>query len=187
MDVPYSSPSGTQRTNGHYQDENAAKSAFDAFIESTGVFAIYKEVWGNYQYSPAEKENKNPRIDRILCPLPGKWESLPFGLVGVEIKRSHTKIGPPLSQCLDYKQASFKLNSSVPVRVLLDYVFLFPCEKTENEAGSFTAQNRIGTVRHNSYFDSFDFFSGNQLVFRVFRDGRVEVRPLRAGKRRGSR
>ncbi len=115
-------------TCGEYALEVDSAKAFDAAVEQSGLFKIWCEVPGELLQPLPGKKEKDFRIDRILCPAEklraAGWTK---GLIGVELKRSGEKVGPPLSQCLDYLRAAWTLPSGV--RVLIDYCFLWPLQK----------------------------------------------------------
>ena len=186
------SPNETQLTCGSYGYEKDAEAAFDAVAEQSGLFTIYKEVPGVFIQPPAFKNHKGKlRLDRVLIPKPklrdAGWTQ---GVIGVEIKRSGQKIGPFISQMLDYMRCVWI--SPIGVKVILDYCFLFPAEKTHNEIASILAQNRIGTacLRYalgNEYY-RLQFFCGEQSrLYYYINEDKIEVKNLSFGKKAGSR
>lgn len=186
------SPYDTQLTCGSYQYEAEACAIFDQTVEESGLFGVHKEVGGVFVQPPHFKNYRGKlRLDRLLIPkrklMDSGWTG---GAIGVEIKRSGTKIGPPLSQMLDYMRVA--LVPPFGVKLLLDYCFLFPADKTHNEVASIMAQNRIGTAcikypPHNEHH-RLQFFCGEQsrLIYYIKQD-RLEIGNLSFGKKAGSR
>ena len=182
----------TQITNGAYKQESQACDQFDAAAMRTGLFIVHREVCGSYLFTLPEKTTSGAcRIDRILEPteklITAGWGQ---GMIGVELKRSDKKIGPVISQLLDYKKAAWKLpNGSL---VILSYVFVYPAEKAHNEPASIMAQNRIGTgsldYAPTSEWHRLSFFCGEQGVLaHYFNTDRTVIRNTDMGRRAGSR
>ena len=179
-------------TSGNYADEKEACSAFDGATERSGLFKIWKEVNGEMIQAPPGNNIKTAyRIDRVLVPTQKLRDSgWSKGLIGVEIKRSNIKAGPPLSQMLDYLRCVW--NSPGNIKVMLDYVFLFPLEKTAGTIASIMAQNRAGSCSlrypEQSEWRRLEFFLGEQKLITHYQNAdRVEIGNLVVGNRTGSR
>jgi hypothetical protein len=182
----------TQRTNGSYERETASCEGFDDAVLRTGLFRVHREVHGSYLFILPEKNTAGAcRIDRILVPTEkltkAGWDQ---GLVGVELKRSEKKLGPLVSQMLDYKRACWSLPGGA--QAVLSWVFLFPCARTHNELASLMAQNRVGTCSldypESSEWHQLSFFCGEQSVLVCYlNQDRVEVKNTDLGRRVGSR
>ena len=55
-------------------------------------------------------------MDRVLVPMRKLKEAgWSYGVIGIEAKRSDIKIGPAISQCLDYGRSLFELAGGVRV------------------------------------------------------------------------
>jgi hypothetical protein len=169
---------------GRFENEGAACAELDKRLEQSGLFArIYKEVSGDYIATRPGREKKGCRIDRIL--VPGKelrargWNHT----IGVEAKRSGLAIGPAIAQSIDYTWAVFDCG---PVKLYLDYIFLWPLHKQSGPIQSVMAQNRIGECRMNNYSVVY-FYVGNRTVIRLEKEGRLTVENTAAGNKRGSR
>ncbi len=107
-----------------------------------------------------------------------------YGVIGIEAKRSDIKIGPAISQCLDYGRSLFELAGGV--RVWLDWVFLWPLDKQHEALASVMAQNRVGS--RSGTTGLLDLFVGEGRVLQVGHDGSIDVgRGVTYGKRAGSR
>ena len=143
------------------------------------------------QLQPGNNIKQAYRIDRILVPTQKLYDSgWTKGLIGVEIKRSKIKAGPPISQMFDYLRCVW--NSPKNIKVMLDYVFLFPLEKTAGTIASIMAQNRAGScsLRYGeaSEWRRLEFFIGEQKVLTHYLNtDRVDIGNLIVGNRTGSR
>ena len=179
-------------TSGEYWTEEDSCEAFDAAVSRSGAFELWREVSGEcIQPLPGDNIKKVYRIDRVLLPTDKLREAgWTKGLIGVEIKRSKVKAGPPLSQMLDYQRCAW--SSPKNIKVHLDYVFLFPLEKTMGTIASLMAQNRVGTCfldnREDSEWHRLAFFLGEQKVVACYLNKEViEVGNLNVGSKTGSR
>jgi len=179
-------------TAGEYWTEEDACKAFDAAVSRSGAFKFWREVTGEcMQPLPGNIIKNKYRIDRVLLPTDKLREAgWTKGLIGVEIKRSKVKAGPPLSQMLDYQRCAW--SSPKNIKVHLDYVFLFPLEKTMGTIASLMAQNRVGTCfldnHEQSEWHRLAFFLGEQKVVVCYLNkGVIEVGNLNVGSKTGSR
>lgn len=179
-------PNGST-TTGKFRDEADAWRAFDERVELSGAFAIHREVEGDYVQPRPFTELKRARIDRILVPKQKAFDAgWRYGILGVEGKRSGEKLGPPLSQSLDYARCVFKLLPSGFLVYPL-WVFLYPMERQSGPVESVMAQNRIGTAEF-SFSRSLLFNAGTcSGVIHIAPDGSVFTRPIECGNKRGSR
>jgi hypothetical protein len=183
----FSTGKSSETTTGNYSTEEEACIAFDEAIAKTELFKSYKEVCGFYLYYPHFKhQDKCPRIDRILIPLPkltnAGWCA---GAIGVEIKKSGVKLGPVISQMMDYMRATWRLSPS-NVSVMLDFCFVFPSEVIGNNLGSLLSQNRIGQVSLKHY--KIEFHSGDHRQIKYdFYNHEIKVKQNLFGRRTGSR
>ena len=175
-------------TSGDYATEIESEAAFDAMIEKTGVFKIYKQVDGKYLHPRLLAEDKVPRIDRILCPeqklIDQGWK---FGPIGVELKKSNIKIGPPISQLLDYSRAIWEIKKGKGYWIMLVYSFLWPAVKQHGPIASLLAQNRIGTCESRSEYTPLEFYSGESRILTFSKDMVPGIGQCNAGWKTGSR
>jgi hypothetical protein len=187
VDVP--TPNDHQRHNqytcGNWGTERESCATFDELVEHTGAFKIYKEVQGRYTSLRPSQDLATPRIDRVLRPsddlIEQGWE---LGPVGVECKRSDAKLGPAISQCLDYSRAVWRIRG---LWVSLDWVFIWPAGKTSGTVASILAQQRIGTIHSGSHY-SLHFGTGEERLAMFDNAGNLtDVKPGRSGRRTGSR
>jgi hypothetical protein len=175
-------------TCGAWPDEQASAQAFDGIMSTINLFKIYREVCGTY-IDPVGPEPTKPRIDRILIPserlTQAGWNS---GAIGVELKRSGEKIGPPLAQCRDYIGASFPI-SAARINVRLSYVFLWPARKMHCSLASFQAHFRLGSACPNllGHGSLIYFYVGEQELLRVGQDGIPQIKIVTSGNKNGRR
>jgi hypothetical protein len=184
-------------TCGDYQDEISSGKHFDECIEKSGLFKVWgigrsKGITGEMIHPLPGMTNKDRYfIDRILVPTEKLREAGWIkGLIGIELKKSHVKVGPPLSQMLDYLRCAW--NGPGNIKVLIDYCFLWPLEKCDGTTASIMAQNHIGGVclRYPSEkeYHRLQFSIGEQfIIFYYFNKELVEVQNLKTGNKTGSR
>ena len=96
-----------------YATESLAAAAFDSAIATTDLFTPYAEVPGTLIQPRPGQIDKSVRIDRLLIPkqrlLDMGWT---HGIIGVELKRSDIKLGPPIAQAMDYSRSVWIIPSS---------------------------------------------------------------------------
>lgn len=172
-------------TIGDWQTETASCTALDAALLEVGLWHVYPEVTGTLiQPRPGQVE-RSVRIDRILLPTPQLVDSgWGHGAIGVEIKRSGVKIGPPIAQAMDYTRAVWSLPNGV--KVMLDWVFIWPMERQIGTVASILAQQRIGCAYNNCY-TTLHLKAGEANVIKIHRDGTVDIGSGSNGKKVGSR
>lgn len=172
-------------TAGSWATEEASCAALDTILDLIDGFRVFREVRGVYTQPRVAQDQKTPRIDRVLTPLPKLMElGWCHGPIGIECKRSGEKLGPPISQCLDYSRALWEINHNW---VALNWVFLWPAEKTSGTVASILAQQRIGTA-DTSRYHSLKLASGEAVLARFDVDGHLEhVKDGNWGRKTGSR
>ncbi len=181
----YEYDTSNQFTCGGWSTERESCVAFDDLVEHTAAFRVYKEVQGRYTQLRPCQELTTPRIDRVLVPkdelIKLGWS---LGPIGVECKRSDARLGPPISQCIDYSRALWRIANNW---VWLDWVFIWPAGGTGGTVASILAQQRIGTV-HTSRWYSLSFGTGGQRLAQFDNDGYMDVvKPATSGRKTGSR
>lgn len=172
-----------ERFFGPWLTEADAAAELDRRIAASGLFdRSFAEVRGYYLTHRPNREQKDARIDRIL--LPGQrlrdagWTSA----IGVELKASGGKLGPPLSQAIDYTYCAFNVG---PHWLNLEHIFLWPLRPQYGCVQSVMVQNCIGAIsdgRHSPLI-----FTLERQVIRVNDDGSLLVAPSVAGTKKGSR
>ena len=198
MDENYNSGQNPTVTIGDYQDEESSRKDFDLFVSKTELFEIIGKgttmgIKGIMIQPLPDMDNKHHYlIDRILYPTQ-KLIDLGWvkGLIGVEIKKSGHKVGPSLSQMLDYLRCAWIIPQK-NIKVLIDYCFLWPLDKCGGCTASIMAQNRIGGVcikysPHSEYF-RLQFSIGEQFIIEHYlNQNRTEIKNLQTGSKTGSR
>jgi len=177
----------TQRTDGAFLDEAQALAAFDRIVEANGAFRLYREVPGEYLQPRPDTEDKGARIDRLLVPLkPAVDAGWRAGAIAVEGKCSGKKLGPIVSQALDYSRCAWTLEEGVPgLRLLCLWTFLFPVKDLNCDLGLIAANNRIGQCSIRN--ESLSFSCCATGILTVETSGGLRVRNPAMGKKRGSR
>jgi hypothetical protein len=175
-------------TAGTWATEIEAAAAFDSFLNQCGLWSVYREVPGTLIQPRPSQADKGMRIDRILLPTPRLlalgWT---HGAIGVEIKRSGVKIGPPIAQAMDYGRTVWRLDQLGGLRLWLDWVFIWPMTKRHGPIASVLAQNRIGSASSDAW-TPLCLWSGEQNLIRIERDGTVAIGTAPAnGRKAGSR
>lgn len=178
-------------TCGAFETEQDSCVAFDELFEVKlkEWFAVFKEVKGTYVVNSHCLDKPTCRIDRILMPkrplIEAGWD---FGAIGVECKQSGVKAGKALSQCIDYRDASFKVGFG-GYTFMLEQVFLWPFSCPGGAVQSMIAQRRVGGIYQRYGKTIFDLFQQEVLVFDECKSLiKIHSDMLKAfGKKRGSR
>jgi len=171
-------------TCGRFLDEPRSCAYLDSIIDEN-LWRPFHEVRGSYMNFKPWQEREECKIDRILVPTPELirlgWK---LGPVGIECKMSNKKIGPCISQCLDYTNAIFEMPQGT--WIVLKWVFLWPLEKQRGAIESVMAQHRIGSAwedrKHRLVLRS-----GNQRAFGYEWNGDVFIQNLQMGRKVGTR
>ena len=178
-------------TCGNYQTEKEACDAFDDLFEVklSRWFSVFKEVTGFYVVNPHGLGTPTCRIDRILIPKPPLIkEGWQFGAIGVECKHSNIKASKPLSQCIDYRGAAFRVGEA-GMTIMLEQVFLWPFLPPTGAIQSLIAQRRVGGLSERFGRTVFSLFQQEVLVFdKECNLSKIQPATLRnSGRKRGSR
>jgi len=148
------------------------------------MFKMWREVRGTYIQPRIGTIRNEARIDLILGPTPkliaAGWC---HGFIGVECKRTNTKIGPPISQMLDYGRAVWHLPPS-GFRIMLNYVFLWPMKPLGGPIESIMMQNCLGSL--SEYNGTLHFQTGHAHVADVSPD-KASIGQRPEGRKSGSR
>lgn len=174
---------------GPWSTEKEALAAFDEIVTRIGLFKIRREVPGRLLQPRIDQEDKNVRIDRILTPTDELFKrGWSHGPIGVEAKSPGEKLGPCISQVIDYSRSVFTIKEGY--RILLSWIFIWPVEKAGSTIASVLAQNRLGTAwphRWERPWGGLYLYSGETHVARFGHDGSVELGEAKSGRRTGSR
>lgn len=183
-------PYHNEETEDGWPTEAEAVAAFDEQMVGCDLFKSYREVVGIPDLRWDQKSRETFRIDRVLVPTPELidrgWTA---GEIGVEIKRSGERIGPPIAQALDYRRALWQIPSTHgPRNIRLSYVFIWPCQGSGGNLASIMQQHRVGTV-HSTKWDRFRFLCGESQTLIISYGGNVHMSAtaLTMGIRSGSR
>lgn len=172
-------------TIGDWSTEEESAAALDLAV-GTSLWNVYREVPGILSQPRPSQGTRNVRIDRILVPaqrlILAGWN---HGVIGIEIKRSHAKIGPPIAQAMDYSRTVWTLPSA-GIKVWLDWVFVWPMDKQIGPTASILAQNRIGSASCDPW-TKLHLKSGESNIIRVRRDGSFDIGDALNGCKVGSR
>lgn len=134
-------------TCGGWIDERAAEDDLVAFVRSTGLFGVYRQVAGRPLWTHCFQLQQDVRADVLLVPLQrvldAGWAG---GAIVIEVKRSGEKIGPGCSQLVDYLNSAWRLPQSGGVTIVPSFGFLFPAHKQHGPLASVMAHQHIGTA-----------------------------------------
>lgn len=158
----------------------------DHAINTSGLFTAHAEVPGTLTQPRPGQRDKGMRIDRLLVPTQ-KLVDLGWrhGIVGIEIKPTGVKLGPPLAQAMDYTRTTFTLPGG-GFQVTPSWVFVFPFDKQHGPVASVMAQNRVGTVTVNRWA-LLSLQCGEATILHASMDGTVRIGANTVGTKAGSR
>lgn len=177
--------SASEVTVGQWATEADSASALDAILDQLGLWTVHKEVEGKLMQPRAGQANQDVRIDRVLVPrknlIDCGWR---HGIIGIEVKRSGVKVGPPIAQALDYGRSAWRLPAGFTV--WLDFVFIWPMGGYHGTLASILEQNRIGSA-YSTDWDRLYLRSGQANVISVRRNGEIRIGAAQGGRKVGSR
>jgi hypothetical protein len=173
-------------TSGSWATETEAARDLDERLNTIGCFRVFKEVRGYYVQPRVGCDDEQPRIDRILIPEKSLVEKgWMLGAVGIECKVSGKKLGPVVSQCMDYSRAVFTLPTN-QIRICVSWVFIWSTLSIKGNLASLMAQNCVGEARGGSY-ELFRLGTAGGHILEVMTDGYISVRNPACGRKVGSR
>lgn len=180
-----SSVANNETTVGSWDTETDSAAELDFLLDRVNLWRVYKEVRGSLVHPRPIQIDKNVRIDRILVPN-SKLLNLGWthGIIGVEIKRSAVKIGPPIAQAMDYGRSIWTLPGGVSV--WLDWVLIWPMGKLHSTVESICCQHRVGSA-YSTDWDLLYLRSGTFNIINISRDGDIRIGTSPSGKKVGSR
>ena len=127
------------------------------------------------------------RIDRILIPnerlYAAGWR---HGAIGIEIKRSGEKLGPPLAQAMDYTRAAWTIREARGISVFLSMVFIWPMPKQYGPLASVLVHNRIGSASFSQWTSLYLQF-GDETILHIDVPGEFRLGNGNSGRKVGSR
>lgn len=159
---------------------------FDKVMAAAGLFTVYPEVTGTLVQPRPGQVDKAMRIDRVLVPN-NRLVSLGWthGVIGVELKPTGAKLGPAVSQAMDYSRSTFTLPNG-GFQVMPSWVFLYPFDKQHGDMASVMAQHRIGTASTDKW-TMLALAAGEANVLRVSWDGTTRIGIANTGTKAGRR
>ena len=174
------------RTTGEFATEPEAWIHFDSVMKTCGAFRVHREVDGEYIQPRPQSESKGARVDRLLIPIAGAvdagWDD---GAIAVEGKASGSKLGPLITQALDYTRCVFRLEKGPPgLLIVPTWVFIYPLDNPRGDLESVMVNNRIGYVRATN---GLIFSCGGTNGITIDDLGTITVKRLPMGRKRGSR
>lgn len=179
---------GDQRyqTTGTFATEAAAAAALDARLEWMDLWTMHREVNGVLLHPGMRQEQRGVRIDRILIPrqrlIDAGWS---LGAIGIEIKRSGVRVGPPLAPAIDYVRSAWTIRPD-GLAIVLGACFVWPMDKQSGPLCSLMSNTRVGSASFSNY-ESLVLTLGEEHVLRVATSGEFRVRDAGTGRQVGSR
>lgn len=173
-------------TTGDWATEAGSADALDIRLIESGLFRIYSEVRGVLMQPRPGQVDRAVRIDRLLVPTENLYaHGWHHGVIGIEVKRSGARIGPPLAQAMDYVRSSWAIRG---VWMQLGAVFVWPMAKQYGPLASVMINQRVGSASFSEW-DRLHLRFGEQTVLRVDRRGDVTVgyQSVDSGRKVGSR
>lgn len=170
-----------EKFTGPWASEADAVEELDRRPEASKLFRVYSEVEGYYLAARVHRQPKSARIDRILVPTKIARDLGWTMTIGIEAKAPGEKLGPALSQAIDYTYAAFDIGGTF---VHPEMIFLWQLQQQKGAVESVMVQNGIGSL-FSTKGDSLVFYSERSLL-RVGGEG-VRVQPHVAARKVGSR
>ena len=175
-----------QTTAGDYESETAASGGLAHCLLSndSGLFGeCYREVRGQYRrVPPGADPSKGCRIDFVVSPslklMEMGWR---LGPIFIEVKRSNTKIGKVIVQCIDYRNAVFEVAPGFWVEP--QWIFIFPLSHPAGDIASVMAHNCVGNAEVSPW-QGLKLMAGSQNVL-IEKDEHTSHPPC--GRKLGSR
>lgn len=172
-------------TFGPWKDEKETANAFHAFILGTGLFRVYREIDGRPLWTHWFQKYKEVRADLLLTPMlklsQAGWSD---GSIVIEVKTPGTKIGPPVSQLIDYMNSAWMIEKS-GVLTIPTFGFLFQAPKQRGPIASIMAQQHVGTA--NIIRGELSLFCGENHVLSTDADGGCRIGSTKFGNGTGAR
>jgi len=171
-------------TTGSYETEELAKSELMRHI-SDEHWSVEQEVVGQVVHPKQDCRATSVRIDYILWPkeplISAGWS---VGPIGVEVKRSGVKLGPVISQALDYMRCQYSCAGGLAVRP--KFCVIFPLDRVQEAVQSVMSSERIGHA-HVGMDGKLRIYLNGQCAYMEGPFGVFLRSALRSGKKFGSR
>jgi hypothetical protein len=173
------------RTCGPWPTEQEAEDWLAAFLDGTGLFHVLRQVRGVPLQRHHFQRTQGVRADLLLLPsvkfTEAGWKD---GAIVVEVKKPGAKIGPGISQLLDYMRTAWCIDGGIAI--VPSFGFLFAARKQIGPFASLMAHQHIGTASLEDD-DRLDLCCGHSGVLRLSGDGDVIVKPTEFGRKMGAR
>ena len=129
-------------TTGKYETEDDAARDFIAHV-SDEHWHVEQEVAGEVVFPKPDCKSRNVRVDYALFPRPALIENgWSAGPIIVEVKKSNVKVGPVVSQAMDYMRCVF--NGPYGQRFQPLFCVIFPLQRLYEHMQSIMSDQRIG-------------------------------------------
>ena len=176
-------------TTGKYATEDEAKADFIRHINGDHWF-VDGEVDGSAVFPKQDCHSINVRADYILWPkqslISQGWS---VGPIVVEVKKSGHKLGPLITQALDYMRCQFrsgdKESPNYGVTVRPSFCIVFPLAKIQETLQSVMSHERIGHA-HIGDDGRLLFYLNGKVVY-TETGGVFLCDALRSGRKFGSK
>jgi hypothetical protein len=174
-------------TCGNYATEPESVEALLAIVNRSH-WRVLQEVNGWMLHPRVDTAGTGrPRIDMLLQPtqtlMDAGWR---WGFVGIECKKSDTKLGRVISQAMDYTRCVWDTPNGFAV--MARFVFVWPCEPPKNDLESVMVQHRIGVAYPRNCGSKLWLWFNGTLAYADNGDGAPRVATdLRGGNKQGSR
>ena len=182
-------PRGELMTYDGWPDEKAAQAFLVDFLTGNRYFEVRSQVGGVPWASHVFQRAQTVRADILLLPRKNADEvGWNHGALIIEIKKSGTKLGPPLSQLLDYMNCHFLVNG---IAIMPSYGFLFPALSPHGPLASLMTHQHIGTATlrkcGGETYQELALKCGETTILAFNADKTIQVRKPEVGHRFGSR
>lgn len=133
-------------TTGNYQTEEEAKADFLRHVNDDH-WEVLSEVTGRAIFPKHDCDPASVRVDYVLFPkeslITSGWTA---GPICIEVKRSGKKLGPVVSQAIDYMRCCFTVSrgqySGLTFRP--KFCIVFPLARVQESLQSVMASERVG-------------------------------------------
>jgi hypothetical protein len=175
---------GHEQTTGPWDDELQAKKELLQFLNDKELFLTFPEISGVPLLTRPGKTPQSVRADVLAMPIGIHESRFECGAIVFEVKRPGEKIGPAISQLLDYLNSAFKVPSGVSV--VPSYGFIFSAPPQHGTLASIMAQNHIGTAEIRQGI--LHLYCGEQRLLSIASSGVIaKYGNLNFGNKTGSR
>lgn len=166
-----------------FATEREASEWLFKFLTITKCFQIYRE----HPCTLLHKRHRQGypaklRCDFLLIP---SSDAVKSGVIVIEAKKSGVKIGPALSQLMDYLNCSFEVRNGI--NVVPSYGFAFPCPPQHCAVASIMSHQGLGSCDITRGL-GIRFCLGEERVLEFNQSGElIFTRESKSGKGVGSR